>query len=138
MEESSKNVKIYITVAPEGDKSWLEWKGRAGNIGINNDREWKICKTSNLKNSKRPELTESTRKKLTTKFIMVKFEHIKVKESIIKGLLMRKTNHLHRNKNQTDIRLLKNNSAQYKTVMGDGFKVLVENNIYWSYYFISS
>lgn len=39
MEESGKNVKIYIIEVLEGDKSRWEQEGRAGTIGRNNDRE---------------------------------------------------------------------------------------------------
>lgn len=39
MDESSKNIEIYITEALEGDKSRLAWEGKVGNIGRNNDQE---------------------------------------------------------------------------------------------------
>lgn len=80
MEESSKNVRIYIIGALKEDKSRLEQEGRAGNTGRNIDQEW----TKNV-GPQYKELTENRthrklKKKLTTEFI--RFEKIKDKENI--------------------------------------------------------
>lgn len=62
MEESSKNVKIYITEAIQGDKSRLGWEGRAGNM------EEIITKNEKTKDPKFKGLTETrTHRKHTQK-----------------------------------------------------------------------
>lgn len=82
MEESSKNVRIYIIGALKEDKSRLEQEGRAGNTGKNIDQEWTKDVGPPYKELTENRTHRKLKKKLTTKFIPVKFEKIKDKENI--------------------------------------------------------